>query len=83
MSEGSGITCCDVVKEDALVCLTEEHDDVTRDGTVVADVRGMVETMTVSGEACGTEDLDLLFGGEDTTVQMVGTEVVNTFKDLG
>ena len=50
---------------------------------MVGDVKGIVETMTVFGEACGTKDLDLLFGGDDTTVQMVGTEVVNTFKDLG
>ena len=83
MSEGSGITCCDVVKEDALVSLTEEYDDVTRDGSVVGDADGIVETITVFCEACGTKDLDLLFGGDDTTVQMVGTEVVNTFNDLG
>ena len=38
--------------------------------------------MLVASETCGSENLDLLFGGEDVTVQMVGVEVDRTFKGL-
>ena len=72
-----GFICCDVDEEVG----TDKLSDVTTDNSV-KDVETEVEGVLVASETCGSENLDLLFGGEDVTVQMVGVDVDRTFRGL-